>query len=97
MIFNEHVAPGELVVHVTCHVNFDMSVNHVSFPLREFQSPALSHPFKKMWLGASPKAWQRSSPQLQKVCASGQREEFKSFVNSVTSSLAHIRIGLPDL
>ena len=29
MIFNEHVAPAELVVHVT----IDMSVNHVSLPL----------------------------------------------------------------
>ena len=37
MIFNEHVAPGELVVHVTYHVTIDMSVNHVSFSLRKFQ------------------------------------------------------------
>ena len=32
--------PGELVVHVTFHVTIDMSVNHVSFLLRKFQSPA---------------------------------------------------------
>ena len=61
-------------------LTIDMSVNHVSFPLRKFRSPALCHPLKKMWYrGASPKpgnVQQRSSPQLQKVCASGQREEF---------------------
>ena len=43
MIFNGHVAPCELVVHVTYHVTIDMSVTHVSFPLRKFQSP----PFQK--------------------------------------------------
>ena len=44
MIFNEHVAPGELVVHVAYHVTIDMSVNHVSFPLGKFHSRGvLSH------------------------------------------------------
>ena len=46
MIFNEHVAPGELVVHVTYHATIDMSVNHVSFSLRKFQSRP-QPPFQK--------------------------------------------------
>ena len=48
MIFNEHVAPGELVVHVTFHVTNDMSVNHVSFPLRKIQSRGVVEPWMKI-------------------------------------------------
>ena len=50
MIFNEHVAhvaPGELVVHVTYHVTIDMSVNHVSFSLRQISKSRPQPPFQK--------------------------------------------------
>ena len=47
MIFNEHVSPSELVVHVTYHATIDMSVNHVSFSLEKLlksrPQPPLEH------------------------------------------------------
>ena len=72
---------NELVVHVTYHETIDMSLDHVLSPLRKIPKSHPQPPFQQdvVW-GPVTKPGndqQRSSPGLQKVCARGQREEFK--------------------
>ena len=92
MIFNEHVAPSEPVVHVTYHVTIDMSVNHVSFSLEKLLKSRPQPPLEHELVEGQTQSLARTSsavPQLQKDCASGQREEFKTKYLLVDFSVSH--------
>ena len=84
MIFNEHVAPGELVVDVTFHVAIDMSVNHVSFSLEKLLKSCPQPPFEKELVQGQTRSLAKTSSAVP--------HSYKKFVRVVNVKSLNIRI-----